>query len=77
MAITNELIIAVLGFLTVVVGAIGGIAYISRRQKNKNTSKTTVKQSGIGKVDNKVGDIGGVTFTTSQNANEGRGDESR
>lgn len=74
MTISTELVIAVLGFATALLGIIGGAKLISRKQKSKNSSKTSIRQSGIGKVSNTVGDVGS-TFKTSQKSDEGK-DES-
>lgn len=69
MASINDIILAGLGLLTAVIGLIGGATFISRRQKSKNTSKNKIKQSGIGVVNNSVGNVGG-TFETSQSADK-------
>lgn len=71
MASINDIIVASLGLLTAIVSVIGGVTFISRRQKSKNSSKNRVKQSGIGVVNNTVGNVGG-TFDTHQSADEGK-----
>lgn len=71
MMISTELVIAVLGFAAALLGIIGGAKFISRRQKSKNNSKISVRQGGIGKVDNTIGDIS-PNFTTSQKSSEGK-----
>jgi len=76
MAIPTEVIVGALTLLTAIVGLFAGIKIYSRRQKNKNQSKTSVNQFGIGKVKNQVGNIGGATFKVAQNANEDKNDES-
>lgn len=74
MTISTELIIAVLGFATALLGIIGGAKFISRRQKSKNNSKISIRQGGIGNVNNTVGDIS-PTLQTTQKSDAGK-DES-
>ena len=74
MEISTELIIPVLTLATALLGIVGGARLVYRKQKNKNNSKISIRQSGIGKVSNTVGDVGS-TFKTSLNSEEGK-DES-
>lgn len=74
MTISTELIIAVLGFATALLGIIGGAKFISRRQKSKNNSKISIRQGGIGNVNNTVGDIS-PTLQATQKSDAGK-DES-
>lgn len=71
MASVNDIILAGLGLLTAIVGVIGGATFISKRQKAKNNSKNKVKQSGIGVVNNTVGNVGS-TFETHQSTDESK-----
>ena len=71
MATSTELTIAVLGFAAALLGLVGGAKLISHRQKNKNNGKISIRQSGIGKVENTVGNVGS-TFNTPQNSEEGK-----